>query len=75
MKLKQAALLVLEVHNPSKTFQVGRDRIQVLCGADFTFRHGQILGLAEESGNGKSTLAWTAIRRPAVVTCCWKGGA
>lgn len=48
---------LLEVRALSKTFQVGRDRVQALRGVDFTLRAGRILGLAGESGSGKSTLA------------------
>ena len=48
---------LLEVRQLSKSFQVGRDRVQALRGVEFTLRAGQILGLAGESGSGKSTLA------------------
>ena len=46
---------LLDVRQLSKSFQVGRDRVQALRGVDFTLRAGQILGLAGESGSGKFT--------------------
>ena len=48
---------LLEVQGLSKTFRVGRSRVQALRGVDLRLPRGGVLGLAGESGSGKSTLA------------------
>jgi len=52
---------VLSVQNLKVGFSTGRGRTQALRGVDLTLRTGQILGVAGESGSGKTTAALAAM--------------
>lgn len=52
---------VLTVEDLKVGFSTGRGRTQALRGVDLTLRTGQILGVAGESGSGKTTAALAAM--------------
>jgi peptide/nickel transport system ATP-binding protein len=52
----------LRFENVSVTYRTGRHERRVLTGIDFAIRRGESYGLVGESGCGKSTAAFAAIR-------------
>ena len=52
----------LRFENVSVTYRTGRRERRVLSGIDFAIRRGESYGLVGESGCGKSTAAFAAIR-------------
>ncbi len=52
----------LEVENLRVYYQTLRGDVQALEGATFTIENGEIMGLAGESGCGKTTLGHSLIR-------------
>ena len=50
-------------------FGGGRDRVDAVCGASFTVKHGASFGLVGESGSGKSTI----LRAIMGLTPTWSG--
>src|SRR5438067_5239992 len=62
---------VLEVRGLSVDYGYGDDAVHAVVNCDLTLRRGQVLGLAGESGSGKTTTAMAAIRllrSPGVIT-------
>jgi len=62
---------VLEVRGLSVDYGYGDDAVHAVVDCDLTLRRGQVLGLAGESGSGKTTTAMAAIRllrSPGVIT-------
>src|SRR5438132_406451 len=62
---------VLEVRGLSVDYGYGDDAVHAVVDCDLTLRRGQVLGLAGESGSGKTTTAMAAIRllrSPGVMT-------
>src|SRR5882757_7266716 len=62
---------LLDVRNLNVTYRTGRERVHAVRGVDFSLEPGQTLGMAGESGSGKSTVALSLLRllpRGATVT-------
>src|SRR5258708_23170478 len=62
---------LLEVKHLSVDYESARGAVHAVDDVSFTLERGQILGLAGQSGRGKSTLAYAIARLlqpPAVVT-------
>src|SRR5438105_11015711 len=62
---------VLEIRGLSVDYGYGDDAVHAVVDCDLTLRRGQVLGLAGESGSGKTTTAMAAIRllrSPGVIT-------
>ena len=53
---------VLSISGLSVDYGWGPDAVHAVTGVDLVLRRGQILGLAGESGSGKSTFAYAAAR-------------
>ncbi len=63
--------LLLEVNNVSVDYLAGSGTVHAVRDVSFTLRRGAILGLAGESGSGKSTIAYAIarlLRPPALIT-------
>jgi len=62
---------VLEIKGLSVDYGYGAAAVHAVMDCDLTLRRGEVLGLAGESGSGKSTIALAAIRllrAPGVIT-------
>jgi len=62
---------VLEVRGLCVDYGVGAKGVQAVFDADLTLHRGEVLGLAGESGSGKSTIAYALtrlLRAPGVIT-------
>src|SRR5256885_2230701 len=62
---------VLEISHLSVVYGYGDQAVRAVMDCDLVLRRGKVLGLAGESGRGKTTLALAAIRllrAPAVIT-------
>lgn len=53
---------LLEVSDLSVTYRTGGDEVRAVRGVDFTLEPGQTLGIAGESGSGKSTTVLSLLR-------------
>jgi peptide/nickel transport system ATP-binding protein len=60
---------ILDVRGLQVHYLTGRGPVRAVDGVSFTIRKGEVLGLAGESGSGKSTIAHTILRilRPPAV--------
>jgi peptide/nickel transport system ATP-binding protein len=52
---------VLEIRNLSVEYTIPRGNIRAVSGVDLTIRSGEVIGLAGESGCGKSTVAYSVM--------------
>ena len=62
---------VLEVRGLNVDYGFGTEAVHAVVDCNLVLRRGQVLGLAGESGSGKSTIAMAAIRllrSPGVIT-------
>ena len=62
---------VLEIHGLCVDYGYGEEAVHAVVDCDLVLRRGRVLGLAGESGSGKTTMALAAIRllrAPAVIT-------
>ncbi|MGD0834980.1 MAG: ABC transporter ATP-binding protein [Candidatus Dormibacteria bacterium] len=62
---------VLEIKGLCVDYGYGEEAVHAVVDCDLTLRRGQVLGLAGESGSGKSTIAMAAIRllrAPGIIT-------
>ena len=62
---------VLEIHGLSVDYGYGAEAVHAVLDCDLVLRRGRVLGLAGESGSGKTTTALAALRLlrpPAVIT-------
>src|SRR5881392_1998228 len=62
---------LLEVKNLNVDYLASSCTVHAVTDVSFTLRRGEILGLAGESGNGKSTLAYAItclLRPPAIIS-------
>jgi putative ABC transport system ATP-binding protein len=48
---------IIELSGVSKTFRMGRERIQAVSAANLTIQRGELLAIVGPSGSGKTTLA------------------
>jgi peptide/nickel transport system ATP-binding protein len=55
-------MAMLEVRDLTVTYGHGDHAVPAVCGVDFTLDGGEILGVAGESGSGKSTMALSLLR-------------
>ncbi|RZA01150.1 MAG: ATP-binding cassette domain-containing protein, partial [Moraxellaceae bacterium] len=53
---KSSGTLVLSAQNLGKTFDDGRNQVEVLKGLDFSIHEGEFVSIIGASGSGKSTL-------------------
>ena len=62
---------LLEVRNLCVEYVTPRGRVRAVDNVSFTIQHGEVFGLAGESGSGKSTAAMAVMRllqSPAIIT-------
>ncbi|TMD30904.1 MAG: ATP-binding cassette domain-containing protein, partial [Chloroflexi bacterium] len=62
---------VLEIHGLCVDYGYGEEAVHAVVDCDLVLRRGRVLGLAGESGSGKTTMALAAIRllrAPALIT-------
>ena len=62
---------LLEVTGLCVDYGIGPDAVHAVLDADLVLHRGEVLGLAGESGSGKSTFAYAAtrlLRAPGVIT-------
>jgi peptide/nickel transport system ATP-binding protein len=57
-----AAVPLLEVRDLTVTYQTGGEHVRAVRGVDFSLFPGQTLGMAGESGSGKTTVALSLLR-------------
>jgi peptide/nickel transport system ATP-binding protein len=57
-----AAAPLLEVRDLDVTYRSGTDSVRAVRGVNFTLQAGQTLGMAGESGSGKTTVALSLLR-------------
>ncbi len=55
-------MTLLEVRDLNVTYRSGNDRVHAVRGVELTLEAGQTLGMAGESGSGKSTVALSLLR-------------
>ncbi|HJP74477.1 MAG TPA: ABC transporter ATP-binding protein [Pseudonocardiaceae bacterium] len=63
--------LLLDVRGLSVDYGYGEDAVHAVADVDLTLHEGEVLGLAGESGSGKSTFAYALtrlLRAPGVIT-------
>ena len=68
---EQARTPLLEVHGLSVRYGYGPDAVQAVSDVDINLYRGELLGLAGESGSGKSTIAYAMtklLRLPGHIT-------
>jgi peptide/nickel transport system ATP-binding protein len=53
---------LLEVRDLSVTYRSGKEPVHAVRGVDLTLRSGETLGMAGESGSGKTTVAMSLLR-------------
>jgi peptide/nickel transport system ATP-binding protein len=53
---------LLEVRDLSVTYRSGKERVYAVRGVDLTLSSGETLGMAGESGSGKTTVAMSLLR-------------
>src|SRR6516225_11298970 len=62
---------LLEISGLCVDYGIGPDAVRAVTDADLVLRRGEVLGLAGESGSGKSTFAYAItrlLRAPGVIT-------
>jgi peptide/nickel transport system ATP-binding protein len=62
MQQRPADAPLLEVHDLSVTYHSGKEPVYAVRGVDLTLRPGDTLGMAGESGSGKTTVAMSLLR-------------
>src|SRR5580658_5580143 len=69
--MSEASDVPIEVRGLCVDYGLGDDAVHAVIGADLELRRGEVLGLAGESGSGRSTLAYAVtrlLRPPGVIT-------
>jgi peptide/nickel transport system ATP-binding protein len=62
MQSPQAGAPLLEVRDLSVTYRSGKEPVYAVRGVDLTLSAGETLGMAGESGSGKTTVAMSLLR-------------